>query len=146
MSTDDLVGRVLTAPDEYEVSRAKIREFAEAVGERSPVCHDVKAARAAGHADLVAPPTFAVIPSFVGLRLVMEQIGAPLAAQVHGEQSFTHHRPIVAGDVLTSSAAAERIRSVAGNLFVTVSCQVTDAAGTPVTTARSVVVVRGAAA
>ena len=143
MRADDLVGRVLTAPDVYEVSRAKIREFATAVGEQSPVCHDVDAARAAGHADLVAPPTFAVIPAFVGLRLVMEEIGAPLASQVHGEQSFTHHRAIVAGDVLTSSATAERIRNVGGNLFVTVSCQVTDAQGTPVTTARSVVVVRG---
>ena len=140
---DDLVGQAFTAPGTYEVSRAKIREFAAAVGDASPLCSDVDAARAAGYADLVAPPTFAVIPAFRGLAEVMGRIGAPLQRQVHGEQGFTHHRPIVAGDELVTSATAERIRNVGGNLFVTVSCEVTDAEGAPVSTARSVVVVRG---
>lgn len=143
MSPSDLVGQAFTAPGSYEVSRAKIREFASAVGETSPMCHDVDAARAHGFADLVAPPTFAVIPAFKGLAEVMTRIGAPLHRQVHGEQGFTHHRPIVAGDELMTSATAERIRDVGGNLFVTVSCEVVDDRGHPVTTARSVVVVRG---
>ncbi len=143
--TDDLVGQRFTAAEPYEVSRAKVREFAAALGESSPLSFDVDAARAAGHADLVAPPTFAVIPAFTGLREVMTRVGAPLQQQVHGEQGFTHHRAIVAGDVLTTTATAQRIRAVAGNLFVTVSCEVADADGEPVTTARSVVVVRGAA-
>lgn len=140
---DDLVGQELTAPGVYEVSRAKIREFASAVGETSPLCFDVDAATAAGYPDLVASATFAVIPAFRGLVEVMSRIGAPLQRQVHGEQGFTHHRPIVAGDVLTTTATAERIRDVGGNLFVTVSCVVSDSTGAPVTTARSVVVVRG---
>ena len=140
---DGLVGVSLAAPGVYEVSRVKISEFASAVGETSPLCFDVEAARAAGYDDLVAPPTFAVIPAFRGLGEVMGRIGAPLQRQVHGEQGFTHHRPIVAGDVLTTTATAERIRNVGGNLFVTVSCVVTDADDQPVTTARSVVVVRG---
>jgi len=140
---DDLVGQELTAPGEYEVSRGKVREFAAAIGEASPLCSDVEAARAAGYTDLVAPATFAVIPAFLGLGEVMGRIGAPLQRQVHGEQGFIHHRPIVAGDVLTTTATAERIRNVGGNLFVTVSCRVSDASGEPVTTARSVVVVRG---
>ena len=142
MSADDLVGQQLTAPGGYEVSRAKVREFAAAVGETSPVCFDVDAAVAAGYPDLVASPTFAVIPAFRGLTEIMSRLEAPLHRQVHGEQSFVHHRPIVAGDVLTTTATAERIRTVAGNQFVTVSCQVTDADGEPVTTARSVIVVR----
>lgn len=138
-----LVGVTVTAPGTYEVGRAKIRQFAEAVGETSPLCHDVEAARAAGYPDLVAPPTFAVVPAFLGLREVMGRLEAPLARQVHGEQGFTHHRPIVAGDLLVTTAVAERVRSVGGNLFVTVACEVTDADGAPVTSARSVVVVRG---
>jgi len=143
MGLDDLVGHELTAPGEYQVSRVKVREFAAAVGETSPLCSDVAAARAAGYPDLVAPATFAVIPAFRGLGEVMARIGAPLQRQVHGEQGFTHHRPITAGDVLTTTATAERIRNVGGNLFVTVSCRVADELGEPVTTARSVVVVRG---
>jgi acyl dehydratase len=141
----DLVGQSFTAPQPYEVSRGKVREFAEAVGESSALCYDTEAAQAAGYADLVAPPTFAVIPSFTGLHEVMARIGAPLQQQVHGEQGFVHHRPIVAGDVLVATATAQRIRAVAGNLFVTISCEVTGADGGPVTTARSVVVVRGGA-
>lgn len=140
---DDLVGQPLRAGGEYEVSRAKIREFAAAVGDTSPLSLDVSAATAAGYSDLVAPPTFAWIPCMRGLAEVMARIGAPLRRQVHGEQGFTHHRPIVAGDTLTTTATAERIRDVGGNLFVTVSCVVTDSDAEPVTTARSVVVVRG---
>jgi acyl dehydratase len=140
-----LLGKPCAAPGVYEVSRAKIREFADAVGETSPLCHDVDAARAAGYRDLVAPPTFAVIPSFRGMHEIMATIGAPLARQVHGEQGFTHHRPIVAGDELVSTAVLERARAVGGNLFLTITSEVTDAAGAPVTTARSVVVVRGEA-
>ena len=143
MSPSDLVGQAFTAPGSYEVSRAKIREFATAVGEASPLSHDVDAARAGGYADLVAPATFAVIPAFRGLAEIMTRIGAPLHRQVHGEQGFTHHRPIVAGDDLITSATAERIRDMGGNLFVTVSCEVVDERGLPVTTARSIVVVRG---
>jgi len=140
---DDLVGRQFTAGGVYEVSRAKIREFASAVGDSSPLSLDVDAASKAGYDDLVAPPTFAWIPCMRGLGEVMTRLGAPLQRQVHGEQGFTHHRPIVAGDVLTTTATAERIRNVGGNLFVTVSCVISDATGEPVTTARSVVVVRG---
>ena len=142
---DELVGQPFVTPAAYEVSRAKIREFADAVGETSPICHDVDAARAAGHRDLVAPPTFAVIPAFRGLYEVMSRVGAPLHQQVHGEQGFTHHRPIVAGDELVTTATLERTRAVAGNHFLTVSAVVADASGAPVTTARSVVVVLGGA-
>src|SRR5277367_2736361 len=45
----------------YAVGREKIREYAYAVGETDPVYLDVDAARAAGHADVVAPPMFAVV-------------------------------------------------------------------------------------
>jgi hypothetical protein len=48
---ESLVGVTVTAPGRYEVGRAKIRQFAEAIGETSPLCHDVDAARAAGHPD-----------------------------------------------------------------------------------------------
>ena len=48
-------------PVRYAVGREKIREYARAVGETNPVHLDVEAARAAGYADLVAPPMFAVV-------------------------------------------------------------------------------------
>ena len=53
-----LVGKAYPAI-RYEVGREKLREFAVAVGETDPIYHDEAAARAAGHPDLPAVPTFA---------------------------------------------------------------------------------------
>ena len=50
----------------YAVGREKIREYALAVGETDPLHLDVEAARAAGYADVVAPPMFAVVYSAPG--------------------------------------------------------------------------------
>ena len=49
------------APLTYAVGREKIIEYARATGETNPVHLDLAAARAAGHADVVAPPMFAVV-------------------------------------------------------------------------------------
>jgi acyl dehydratase len=57
----DLAGRVYPAGAAYTVGREKIREFASAVKATHPAHFDVEAARSLGYADLVAPPTFAII-------------------------------------------------------------------------------------
>ena len=57
----EYIGRALPPSRPYLVGREKVREFALAVGEGASVCHDIDAARAAGHPDLVAPPTFGVV-------------------------------------------------------------------------------------
>ena len=55
-------------PRVYAVGREKIKEYARAVGETNPLHLDVEAARAAGYADVVAPPMFAVVYSAPGGR------------------------------------------------------------------------------
>jgi alkanesulfonate monooxygenase SsuD/methylene tetrahydromethanopterin reductase-like flavin-dependent oxidoreductase (luciferase family) len=55
-----LVGRTLPPTAPYLVGRQKVTEFALAIGEGDSVCLDVDAARAAGHPDVVAPPTFTI--------------------------------------------------------------------------------------
>ncbi|HEY4823749.1 MAG TPA: MaoC family dehydratase N-terminal domain-containing protein, partial [Solirubrobacteraceae bacterium] len=50
-------------PVVYAVGREKIKEYSLAVGETNPLHLDVAAARAAGFADVVAPPMFAVVYS-----------------------------------------------------------------------------------
>jgi len=57
----EIVGRVYPSENTYVVGREKIREFARAVHAENPLHHDVEAARAAGYADVIAPPTFAII-------------------------------------------------------------------------------------
>jgi hypothetical protein len=39
----------------------KIMEYAQAIGDPNPVYRDLDAARQAGHPDVIAPPTFAVM-------------------------------------------------------------------------------------
>jgi acyl dehydratase len=90
----------------YAVGREKIREFASAVGESDPRFHDVEAARAAGFADVVAPPMFASVyagrPVF--LLVLDPQTGIDFSRMVHGGQEFTWHEPVVAGDEITTEA------------------------------------------
>ena len=57
----EIVGRVYPAEGTYAVGREKIREFARAVHAKHPFHYDVESARAAGYADVIAPPTFAII-------------------------------------------------------------------------------------
>jgi len=92
------------APHTYAVGREKIREYARAVGETDPRHLDVDAARAAGHADLVAPPMFAVVYSAAAIEEAMlhPEVGIDFAMLVHGGQEFEWGPLVVAGDEITT--------------------------------------------
>ncbi|HEY2764922.1 MAG TPA: MaoC family dehydratase N-terminal domain-containing protein [Pseudonocardiaceae bacterium] len=139
------VGRCYPAAGSYQVGREKIREFADALGDDSAVYRDSCAAQAAGHPDVIAPPTFAIILSMRAQEVLAEdpELGLDYSRVVHGDQSFTHHRPIHAGDELSSTLHVDGIRTMGGNDMLTVRCEITDRTGAPVTTARSMLVVRG---
>jgi acyl dehydratase len=139
------IGRSYPAVGSYQVGREKIREFAAALGDHDPLYHDRDAARAAGHPDLIAPPTFAIILSIRAQEQLAgdPELGLDYSRVVHGDQSFTHHRPIHAGDELAATLHVDGIRTMGGNDMLTVRCEITDEAGEPVTTARSLLVVRG---
>ncbi|MGQ0778759.1 MAG: FAS1-like dehydratase domain-containing protein [Pseudonocardiales bacterium] len=139
------VGRSYPAAGSYQVGREKIREFAEAIGDDDAVYRDSAAARAAGYPDVIAPPTFAIILSMKAQELLIDdpELGLDFSRVVHGDQSFTHHRPIHAGDELAATLHVDGILSKGGNDMLTVRCEITDGTGAPVTTARSMLVVRG---
>jgi acyl dehydratase len=131
-----------TAP--YAVSREKIREFAEAIGDANPAYVDPDAARALGHPDVVAPPTFPTVLALRSAAQVVEDpaLGLDYGRVVHGEERYTYLRPIRAGDVLTVTMTIEAVRSVGGNDMLTLRGDVRTVAGEPVVTARSVLVAR----
>ena len=95
----------------YAVGREKVREYAYAVGESDPRCLDPEAARAAGFADVVAPPMFAAVycSGAIGPAILDPEVGIDFARMVHGAQSFTWHEPVVAGDEITTEAALGRV-------------------------------------
>jgi acyl dehydratase len=142
-----LVGRSYPASAPYEVCRVKIREFADAIGDDNPAYRDRAAAAAAGHDDVVAPPTFAIVLSFVAGRAVIEdpELGVDYSRVVHGEQSFTFTRPIRAGDVLVATPTIRLVRTAGRNEILTVDCAIATAEGAPVCTASNTLVVRGGA-
>lgn len=98
-------------PTLYAVGREKIREYARAVGETSPLCLDLEAARAAGYADVVAPPMFAVVYSApsVGPPIFDPEIELNFAMMVHGGQEFEWGPVVVAGDEITTTASVKDI-------------------------------------
>ncbi|PYD01707.1 MaoC family dehydratase [Microbacterium esteraromaticum] len=139
----ELVGREFPPTAPYLVGREKVREFARAVFADAPQHIDVDAARAAGHADLVAPPTFPMVIQDLTLQQLLSEpdSGIVLARTIHAEQRFQYTRPIVAGDELTAQLAVTGIRSLGGNAMITSEANITDAAGDHVVTAVSVLLV-----
>lgn len=142
----DFVGREYPATGSYVVGREKIREFAAAVGDANPAYTDVAAAQALGYADVIAPPTFAIVLSLKAAEAVMfdPELGLDYSRVVHGEQSFAYTRPIVAGDELQVTTVIESIRTVAGNDMLTTKGSITTVTGEPVATATSMLLARGA--
>jgi len=146
MVNASFAGRTYPPTPAYEVGREKIREFAEATGAH-PVHVDPAAARALGHPDVIAPPTFAVVIAQRCDRQLVDdpEAGIDYSRVVHGEQSFTHHRPIVAGDRLVAVLHVDAVRSAGGHAMVTTRSEITTEDGEPVCTASSTLVVRGQA-
>ena len=93
------------------IERSRLQFFAKAIGETDPVYTDAAAARAAGHADLPAPPTFlfaAELDSGAAMRL-LAQLQVPIAKLLHGEQSFSFHTTACAGDTVTVQSTVSDI-------------------------------------
>ncbi|MGI9824185.1 FAS1-like dehydratase domain-containing protein [Agromyces sp. Marseille-Q5079] len=141
----ELQGRVFPPAEPYLVGREKVREFARAVFATNPINLDVEAAQAAGYADVVAPPTFAVVVQEHTLAQLLSEpdAGIDFSRVVHGDQRFTSTRPIVAGDLLTSTLTVASVKTLGPHSMVTAQTDVTDAAGEHVVTAISTLVVRG---
>ena len=141
----ELVGRSYPPSAVYEVGRAKIAEFAAAIGADDPVHRDLEAARAAGHPDVIAPPTFAIVVSLEAAFVVLgdPDVGLYYSRVVHGEQKFAHHRPIRAGDRLVATTTIDAVRTVAGNDLLTTRVDLATEDGEPVCTTTSMLVARG---
>lgn len=131
-----------TAP--YVVSRAKIAEFAAAVGAENAEHSDPEAARAAGYTDVVASPTFlvSVAQQGEGAAILDPEAEIDFSRLVHGEQSFEHHRPAVAGDEVTAQTTVTRVRIAGGHSMVTLTTEVRTS-DEPLCTATSLMVIRG---
>ena len=141
----DLVGRVFAPTAPYLVGREKVREFARAVFATDPQHTDPDAARVLGYADVVAPPTFAMVIQDLTLQQLLAEpdSGIALERTIHAEQRFRYTRPIVAGDELVAQLSITGVRAVGKGAMVTSEAEIRDAADQHVVTATSILLIGG---
>jgi acyl dehydratase len=118
VADDEVLKKIIGKPTGttvVAVERGQLGLFAQAVKDHSPVYRDLRAAEAAGLAGIPAPPTYPFVMGNFGaypeLQTEEAPTGNPMAEVLgplmangglilHGEQEFTYHRPVLAGDVL----------------------------------------------
>jgi acyl dehydratase len=111
----------------YVVGREKVREYARTVGETDPLYLDVEAAWAAGHADVVAPPMFAVVYAMPAVAAGMfdPEVGIDFARLVHAGQDFRWGPLVVAGDEISTTVSVKDVSERRGSgfyVFESISC------------------------
>ena len=95
---------------------------------------------------MIAPPTFAIVVTSGGSAKLMSDpgLGVNYAMVVHGEQSFTHARPLHAGDVVVAQSTIESIKQLRNMTTMATVTEIRTMDGEHVCTARSTLVERGA--
>ncbi len=125
------------------VTEERVKKFALAVGDNSPLFYDHDAAREQGLPGAVAPPTFTVTQIFELPRDEREsRLGANLeySRVLHGEQEFSIKRLPVVGETLKGTIRIakdfEKEGKRGGSMrFVTYETRFTDQGGDEVLTA-----------
>lgn len=140
------VGRVYPTTEPYEVGREKIWEFALAIKDEDPAYRDPEAAKALGHPDVIAPPSFPMVISLEAERQVVHdpELGARnIVRFVHREQRFAYRRPIRAGDVITATVRILAVESLGNNDVITFENTIATPDGEHICTAKSTFVMYG---
>jgi acyl dehydratase len=133
---DEIIGTHYRYPDKFVVGREKIREYAKALKEESPVHYDEAAAAEFGYDSLPATLTFVAV---AGRRVQLEMfkrfdVGINIARVIHRDQKFKFHRPLVAGDELYFDSYLDAVTESHGAVIAELRAEVTDANGDPVIT------------
>lgn len=141
---------VVSEPRTVLVEAGFLKFFAKATGETDPAYFDEEAARTAGHPAIPMPPTYLfslqmsapakrgdVFDKAGGMGISMDKV-------LHGEQGFTYHRPIHAGDRITITTTTRDIYAKKGGAleFVVHETIFENAEGELCAEARQVTVVR----
>ena len=128
--TADHAGRRYPPTPPYEVSAAKIAEFARALGDDNP---------AYGGDRPIAPPTFVAVISSGAWESMFDdpELGLALRRIVHGDQRFTYRRPLRAGDTVHATLTIDKVRNRGASDIISSSVEVETLAGELVCTAEA---------
>ncbi len=133
-------------PFTVDVEKGRITQFANSIGEENPIHFDIDAAKSAGYRAIPAPLTFAYsITMDAGQSFnVLEDMAVDKNKAVHGEQGFTYHTDICAGDTITGQQTIVDIydKKNGALIFVVTETKLSNQNGEPVTDLHSVIVIR----
>ncbi len=126
-------GRSYPATEPYQVSRAKIAEFAAALGDDNPAY----GTSTGEPAEPIAPPTFAAVIAFRAWDAMFAdpELGLALHRTIHTEQGFTWVRPLRAGDEVTATLTIDKVRTRGGSDMIHSSILLQSVAAEPICTA-----------
>jgi acyl dehydratase len=116
---------VTLEPVNVPIERGRIRFFAQVLGETDPIHFDVEAARAAGHPDLVAPPSFFMVVEAAadeeskrrGLPTLMDVAKCDFRYLLHGDERYFYDAPIYAGEEVQFSTTIVDFYDKKGGAF-----------------------------
>lgn len=134
--SNDLIGRC-SAPKTHHIHRGALEQFARALELHYLPYFDPEAAKSAGFRDVIAPPTFAITLTaneIPGLEL-------PGAGIIHGEQQFSYHEPITAGDEIQVVQCIEKLKARGAAVFLTLKTAGRNTQGDEVFVSRSLLIV-----
>jgi acyl dehydratase len=102
---------VTTASVNVQIERGRICFFSRVLGERDPLFTDVEAARAKGHPDIAAPPSyFMVIEALADEEMLrrgeegaVKLVGCDFRYLLHGDEHYSYDGLIYAGDEVSFS-------------------------------------------
>lgn len=114
--SDAHAGRTYPPTAPYGVSRAKIAEFAAALGD--------DAAAYAGP-EPIAPPTFAAVlaADAWGALFADPELGLQLSRTIHTDQRFAWRRPLRAGDEVTATLTIAKVRTRGPAAWITLDVE-----------------------
>jgi hypothetical protein len=129
--SEEHVGRSYPATAAYDVTGAKIVEFARALG-------DTDAPAYAG-LDAIAPPTFAVVLASAAWEAMFAdpELDLSLSRTVHADQRFVWQRPLRVGDVVQAQLTIEKVRTRGTSAIITISVLLSTTDGEPLCIASS---------
>ncbi|MER0481104.1 MaoC family dehydratase [Streptomyces sp. Edi2] len=123
----------------YVIERLRIAAFAAALGDPHPAYTDPAAARALGHPDIIAPPTYlATLAGHAEDQLLsLQPAFSATEGTVHRAQTLRHARPAHAGDTLHATVCLAAATTLAGRPLLTLDCEFRDEGGVWVATTTS---------
>lgn len=125
------IGRSYPATTPYRVSRAKIAEFATALGDDNPAYFDASSP--------IAPPTFAAVIAAQAWGALFDdpELGLALRRTMHADQRFDIVRPLREGDDVVATLTIERVRNRGNTDMVTIGVALATVEGEPLGSATS---------